>query len=137
MVGWVCDRLGVGLRRPIAVVLVYYAIVLVIFGQLHTYAQFLWVAPFLGIGAYAYSPLTAALTPVLSGRRSAGSAAGAVNAFWQLGSVLVPAVIGPVFATSHSFALAFAALAAGPLLGAVVGLFVRERRAERPLPAGA
>ena len=137
MVGWVCDRLGVGLRRPIAVVLVYYAIVLVIFGQLHTYAQFLWVAPFLGIGAYAYSPLTAALTPVLSGRRSAGSAAGAVNAFWQLGSVLVPAVIGPVFATSHSFALAFAALAAGPLLGAVVGLFVREQRAERPLPASA
>jgi len=130
VVGWVCDRLGLGLRLPIVAVLVYFALILLIFGRLHTYTQFLWVAPLLGIGAYAYSPLTAALTPLLSGRRSAGSAAGAVNAFWQLGSVLVPAVIGPVFAASHSFALAFATLAAGPLLGAVIAYFVREPRAD-------
>ncbi|MFC3997427.1 hypothetical protein ACFOVU_15960, partial [Nocardiopsis sediminis] len=56
-----------------------------------------------------------------------GSAAGAINAFWQLGSVTVPAVIGPVFASTGSFFAAFAALAAGPLLGAVVALFIRER----------
>lgn len=139
LIGWVCDRLGLGLRMPIAVVLVYFAVVLVVFGRLHSYAQFLWAAPFLGVGAYAYSPLTAALTPLLSGRRSAGSAAGAVNAFWQLGSVLVPSVIGPVFASTGSFALAFATLAAGPLLGAVICLFVREPRstteARTPTPA--
>jgi len=129
-IGWVCDRLGLGLRLPIVVVLAYFAVILLVFGRLHTFTQFLWVAPLLGIGAYAYSPLTAALTPLLSGRRSAGSAAGAVNAFWQLGSVLVPAVIGPVFAASHSFALAFATLAAGPLLGAVIAYFVREPRAD-------
>jgi nitrate/nitrite transporter NarK len=134
VIGWVCDRLGLGLRLPIVAVLVYFAVILLIFGRLHTYTQFLWVAPLLGIGAYAYSPLTAALTPLLSGRRSAGSAAGAVNAFWQLGSVLVPAVIGPVFAASHSFALAFATLAAGPLLGAVIGYFVREPQADPVAP---
>lgn len=139
LIGWVCDRLGLGLRIPIAVVLVYFAVVLVVFGRLHSYTQFLWVAPFLGIGAYAYSPLTAALTPLLSGRRSAGSAAGAVNAFWQLGSVLVPSVIGPVFASTGSFSLAFATLAAGPLLGALVCLFVHEPRptAETRTPAPA
>ncbi|GAA5163768.1 MFS transporter [Pseudonocardia eucalypti] len=139
LIGWVCDRLGLGLRMPIVVVLVYFAVVLVVFGRLHSYTQFLWVAPFLGIGAYAYSPLTAALTPLLSGRRSAGSAAGAVNAFWQLGSVLVPSVIGPVFASTGSFSLAFATLAAGPLLGALVGLFVHEPRpaAETRTPAPA
>jgi len=114
--------------------LVYFAAVLLIFGQLHSYAQFLWVAPFLGIGACAYSPLTAAMTPLLAGRRSAGSAAGAVNAFWQLGSVSVPALIGPVFAASHSFALAFATLAAGPLLGAGVAFFVTERRPAVRIP---
>ncbi|HEX4359615.1 MAG TPA: MFS transporter [Pseudonocardia sp.] len=128
-IGWACDRLRLGLRVPIVVVLAYFAVILLVFGRLHTFTQFLWVAPLLGIGAYAYSPLTAALTPLLSGRRSAGSAAGAVNAFWQLGSVLVPAVIGPVFAASHSFGLAFATLAAGPLLGAVIAFFVREPKA--------
>jgi ACS family glucarate transporter-like MFS transporter len=35
----------------------------------------------------------------------AGSAAGAVNAFWQLGSTIVPVV---VFQATHSFFLAFA-----------------------------
>ena len=132
LVGWGLDRLGLGMRWPIVGVLAYFALVLLLFGRLHSFAGFLWVAPLLGIGAYAYSPLTAALTPLLSGRASAGSAAGAVNAFWQLGSVLVPAVIGPVFAATRSFPLAFATLAAGPLLGAVVAGFVRETRAPEP-----
>jgi MFS transporter, ACS family, glucarate transporter len=126
VVGWATDRLGLGLRIPIVVLLVYFAATLLVFGTLQSYAQFLWVAPLLGIGAYAYSPLTSALTPILAGRASAGSAAGVVNAFWQLGSVLVPAVIGPVFVATGSFAAAFATLAAGPLLGALVGWFIRE-----------
>jgi len=120
LVGWTCDQLGIGLRVPIVVLLVFFSAMLIVFGNLGSYSQFLWVAPFLGIGAYAYSPLTSALTPVLAGRRSAGSAAGVVNAFWQLGSVLVPAVIGPIFVATGSFTAAFATLAAGPLLGAVV-----------------
>jgi ACS family glucarate transporter-like MFS transporter len=106
---------------------VFFGATLLVFGTLRSYAQFLWVAPLLGIGAYAYSPLTAAMTPILVGQRVAGSAAGAVNAFWQLGSVAVPAVIGPIFVATGSFTAAFAALAAGPLLGAGVMLFVRER----------
>jgi MFS transporter, ACS family, glucarate transporter len=125
-VGWATDRLGLGLRIPIVALLVYFAATLLVFGTLQSYAQFLWVAPLLGIGAYAYSPLTSALTPVLAGRASAGSAAGIVNAFWQLGSVIVPAVIGPVFVATGSFAAAFATLAAGPLFGAAVGWFIRE-----------
>ena len=128
VVGWICDRAGLGLRIPIVVLLVFFAAMLLLFGAMRSYAQFLWVAPLLGIGAYAYSPLTSALTPMLAGRTSAGSAAGVVNAFWQLGSVLVPAVIGPVFVATGSFAAAFGTLAAGPLLGALVCWFVREPR---------
>ncbi|HET9254579.1 MAG TPA: MFS transporter [Pseudonocardiaceae bacterium] len=127
VVGWVCDRLGLGLRIPIVATLVFFGATLVVFGSLRSYTQFLWVAPLLGIGAYAYSPLTAAMTPILTGHRVAGSAAGAINAFWQLGSVTVPAVIGPVFVATGSFLITFAALAAGPLIGAVAMLLVRER----------
>jgi ACS family glucarate transporter-like MFS transporter len=85
------------------------------------------VAPFLGLGAYLYAPLIVAMVPGLSGRRLA-SAAGAANAVWQLGSVIVPVVVGAVFQATGSFHAAFAALAAGPLAGAVLMFFVRERK---------
>ncbi|QSE87442.1 hypothetical protein JWS13_02130 (plasmid) [Rhodococcus pseudokoreensis] len=41
-------------------------------------------------------------------------------------STLVPLAIGAVFASTHSFFAAFAALSAGPLLGAIILYFVRE-----------
>jgi MFS transporter, ACS family, glucarate transporter len=59
----------------------------------------------------------------------AGSAAGAANAFWQIASTIVPTVVGGVFAASGSFFWAFATLAAGPLLGMVCMLGVREQPA--------
>jgi nitrate/nitrite transporter NarK len=103
---------------------------------LSSLGAFLAVAPVLGIAAYAYSPLTAAMIPKLAGERLAGSAAGGVNAVWQLGSVLVPAAVGPVFHATGSFYAAFVLLAAGPLVGAVVMLAVRDDRPRRPAAAG-
>jgi nitrate/nitrite transporter NarK len=72
------------------------------------------------------------MIPLLAGHKVAGAAAGAVNAFWQLGSVTVPTVIGLVYAaTSGSFVAAFATLAAGPIIGAVIAFFIREPRREQ------
>ena len=115
---------------PTAAILLFFSAMLILFGNMSTYTQFLWVAPVLGIGAYAYAPLTAAMTPLLVGTKIAGSAGGAVNAFWQLGSVTVPVVIGIVYAATGSFVAAFAALAAGPLVGAIIAMFIREPRPE-------
>jgi ACS family glucarate transporter-like MFS transporter len=127
LVGLATDLIGRGRRVPTIVVLVYFAATLVVFGAMRTPAQFLLVAPFLGLGAYLYSPLMVAMVPGLSGSRLAGSAAGVTNAVWQLGSVIVPVAIGAVFQMTGSFRAAFAALAAGPLAGAVLMSFVRER----------
>ncbi len=127
LVGLATDLLGKGRRRPAIAVLLYFVVVLLVFGQLSTPVEFLVVAPFLGLGAYLYSPLLVAMVPDLSGTRLAGTAAGAANALWQLGSVTVPVVIGAVFQATGSFGAAFAALAAGPLAGAILLCFVRER----------
>ena len=54
-------------------------------------------------------------------------ATGLTNAFWQLGSVMVPLAVGVVFQSTHSFTLAFVALAAGPLLGTLAMFAVKER----------
>jgi nitrate/nitrite transporter NarK len=66
-----------------------------------------------------------------SGALLAGSAAGILNSFWQLGSVIVPLVVGIVFQASASFEAAFATLAAGPACAAIVLLFVREAKPAR------
>ena len=126
IIGWVVDKLGIGLRVPTVIILAFFGVMLMVFGNLTSYTQFLWVAPLVGIGAYAYTPLTTALIPLLAGPKTAGSAAGAVNAFWQLGSVTVPTVIGIVYAANGSFSMAFATLAAGPIIGAVIAFFIRE-----------
>ncbi|MEW2358869.1 MFS transporter [Spirillospora sp. NPDC029432] len=128
LIGLVTDLIGRGRRIPTMGVLLFFVIALLVFGGMSTPAGFLVVAPFLGIGAYLYSPLMTAMIPGLSGGRLAGSAAGATNAVWQLGSVIVPVVIGAVFSATGSFYAAFLALAVGPLVGAVLMFFVREKR---------
>ncbi|GAA4389448.1 MFS transporter [Tsukamurella soli] len=138
VIGWATDRFGLGYRVPTLVILVAFGGVLLAFGSLSSLREFLWCAPLLGLVAYAYSPLTAAWIPVLAGRELVGSAAGGVNAVWQLGSVIVPAVVGAVFHATGSFYSAFVVLAVGPFLGAVACAFIRvDRRAERrvaPVP---
>ncbi|WP_406314144.1 MFS transporter [Streptosporangium sp. NBC_01639] len=126
LIGLVTDLIGKGRRIPTVVVLAFFVVTLLVFGSMTTATQFLIVAPFLGLGAYIYSPLMVAMIPDLSGQRLAGSAAGATNAVWQLGSVIVPVVIGAVFQTTGSFYAAFVTLAIGPLVGAILMFFVRE-----------
>lgn len=69
-----------------------------------------------------------ALVPRLVSSRVVGSAAGMSNAMWQIGSVLVPLVVGAVFAaTDKSFMAALITLAAGHFLGMIIMYFVNER----------
>ena len=49
------------------------------------------------------------------------------KAIWQLGSVIVPAVVGVVYQQTNSMYAAFVALAIGPLLASVMMFSVRER----------
>ncbi|MET7330860.1 MFS transporter [Nonomuraea sp. NPDC005650] len=133
--GVVSDLFGGRRKVPAVVVLAAFVGTLLVFGTRDSLSGFLWVAPFLGVAAYVYSPLMIALIPELAGVRLAGSAAGATNAFWQLGSMVVPVVLGAVFQATHSFFWAFATLAAGPLLGMILMLGVREHRAGDRVPA--
>ncbi len=113
-------------------VLALFAIMLLVFGTLSDKAAFQVAAPLLGIGAFVYSPLLAVMVAEAAGPALAGSATGLTAGFWQLGSVIVPLVVGFVFQTTGSFMAALATLAAGPALGAVCMLFVQERKPSAP-----
>jgi ACS family glucarate transporter-like MFS transporter len=131
LVGVLTDRWGGRRKLPTILVLGAFVAALLLFGTARSLGAFLLAAPFLGVVAYVYSPLMVAMIPTLTGERLVGCAAGATNALWQLGSTIVPIVLGAVFAATHSFFAAFATLAVGPLIGALLMLGVREERADR------
>ncbi len=126
LIGLISDWLG-GIRRvPILICLAGFVVMLLVFGALRTATAFMLMAPLLGVFAFVYSPLMAALIAEVAGRRLAGSATGLTNALWQLGSAIVPLAVGAVYHASNSFYAAFITLAAGPLLGTIAMLLVRE-----------
>ncbi|WP_245813910.1 MFS transporter [Rhodococcus marinonascens] len=125
LIGILGDKVG-SARKPAIVILVLFAGMLLVFGSLDSVPTLLIAAPILGVVGYGYLPLLVAMIPRLVPSEVTGTAAGASNAFWQIASALVPLAIGAVFAATDSFLAAFAALAVGPLLGAVVLYFVNE-----------
>ncbi|WP_321803396.1 MFS transporter [Burkholderia sp. BCC1988] len=128
MIGFVSDVLG-GKRKAILLIcFASFASMLLVFGNLKSEAAFMVAAPVLGVTAFIYTPLIVAMVAEIAGPRMIGSAYGLTNAFWQLGSVIVPLVVGVVYQETNSFAVAFAALAAGPAVATVAMFWVRERR---------
>lgn len=128
--GWITDKLFGG-RRKAAVIafLAMFVVALMVFGLVRQQTMFIVVAPFLGLAAYGWSPLMVAMIPKLVPDGVVGTAAGMSNATWQLGSVIVPVVVGAVFASTGSFFAAFATLAVGPLIGVLLMIPVRELQA--------
>ena len=127
LIGLLSDWLG-GRRRVLVIVCLFsFTAMLLLFGALHTERAFLIAAPILGVTAFVYSPLMAAMVAESAGSRLVGSATGLTNAFWQLGNVVVPLAVGVVYQSTQSFSAAFVTLAGGPLLGALTMFAVRER----------
>ncbi|AMV48389.1 MFS transporter [Paraburkholderia caribensis] len=125
-IGLLSDWLG-GRRRTLVIIcLASFAVMLLLFGGLRSPQAFLAAAPLLGVTAFAYSPLMAAMVAEAAGAAAVGSVTGITNAFWQLGNLAVPLAVGAVYGASHSFVAAFVTLAAGPLAGTCLMLLVRE-----------
>jgi MFS family permease len=94
----------------------------------NTNAQLLYIlVPILGIFAFVYSPVMNTLIGELVPLRLAGTAAGFVNACWQLGSLFAPFTIGLALdLTNNNYFYAFAILALCAFLSGVTILFIRQ-----------
>ena len=130
LVGLLSDWLG-GVRRvPILVSLLSFVVLLVAFGTIESTTLFWLVAPFLGVAAFAFHPLIGAMVAESAGLALAGTATGVTNACWQLGTIVVPLVVGVIYQLTGSFLAAFATLAIGPLFAAACIYFTQERDQE-------
>lgn len=127
VLGFISDWLGGARKIPLVIVLSSFAVALVVFGGIGTEAGFRAMAPVLGVVAFVYSPLMGVMIAEVAGPQLAGSAVGLTNAVWQLGSVIVPVVVGAVFDATGSFYAAFITLALGPVFGMLCMLLVARR----------
>jgi sugar phosphate permease len=128
--GWASDLLPVPRKYMVVACYAAFAAMLMLFGLLDT-GLLRIAAPILGVTAFVYSPIMSALLTEMIGKRSVGTAAGLMNAFWQTGAVIVPLAVGGVFQATGSFIAAFTVLAAGPAIGSLCMLFIRETREAR------
>ena len=121
-------KLGPARKKPVLiVVLLAFSLALVMYSFVDDVAQLRIATPLLGLLAFIYTPVLIALVSEIAGVQRAGTVIGITNAVWQLGSVIVPIVIGLVFSVTGSFAAAFLTLAAGPLIAALLVIPVRYK----------
>jgi len=126
LVGAISDWLGARRKWPAIMCLTGFVAMLLVFATIRSEAWFFVVGPMLGVAAFAYSPLMAAMVAEAVRGDSTGTASGLSNALWQLGGVVVPIAIGYAFGLTQSFTVPFFVLALGPLLGIVCLVAVKE-----------
>jgi len=124
-VGFLSDLLGGRRKMLVMMDLFAFSALLLLTGTLRTETQFWLLAPLLGLTAFAYSPLSNMMAAEAGGA-AAGAAVGISAAIGAIGTTIVPLVVGAGFQATGSYETAFAILAAGPLLGGMCMLAVRD-----------
>ncbi|MDN7177098.1 MFS transporter [Caballeronia sp. SEWSISQ10-4 2] len=136
LIGILSDWLGRPRKWITSAVILTIAASLLVFGRLTALVPMQMVAAILGIAAFGWGALVATIITEIVGIELAGGAIGLSNAAQQLGGVLMPLAVGMVFQSTGSFHLAFVTLAAGPLLGGIAVLALREGPLAVNLEAG-
>lgn len=125
--GRLSDRLG---RKPVIIVgLLFCAAALPLVFRCESFGAFAWVAPLLGIGVGAVTPVTNALIADVASAKRLGAAMGVFGAVFDLGEAAGPIVAGFLIG-SLGYAATFDVLATATLAATVILAFlVRKPKA--------
>ncbi|MDN4075411.1 MFS transporter [Fictibacillus terranigra] len=104
--------------------------ILLWFGVNRNLSMLYFLIPTIGVLAYAFYPIMNTIICESIDKKLVGTASGVVNSLWQLGALISPLVVGAVIDATHNFFYVFATLALGPLVGALVILFVKLEKKE-------
>lgn len=124
--GWLSDILPVRRKILLLPALIGLSICLLVFGFLDQESHFLIFAPVLGIFAFGFTPLMAAILTEITEPDKIGAAAGLMNAIVQFSALLSPLMVGVIYDHTGSFLGAFLCLAAGPPIAALAALMIDE-----------
>lgn len=120
-------------RKALTVwILVLLGPVLIWFGLNQNLSLIYLLIPLMGILGYAFYPVLNTVIGQSVEKRLLGTAAGLVNAIWQLGAMISPLAVGAVIDATGSYFYCFATMAVAPFLGGLVFLFVKlEKKAAK------
>lgn len=128
--GWLSDVLPVKRKTMLVPALLGLSAALLIFGNLKSEGAFRIMAPLLGVFAFGFTPLMAAILSEIIPKERIGAGAGVMNSLVQFSAVLGPLAVGIIFDYTASFFAAFACLACGPLIAAGAALMIDEPKGE-------
>lgn len=126
IIGIIMDITHWSKHITLSILLLLFGIVLVIFGINRNIFDLYFIVPILGILAFIYSPVMNTFVGELVNTKNIGISMGFINAFWQLGSLISPIIVGSVIDNTHNFFYVFLTLGAGPIIGSIIILFVNK-----------
>jgi ACS family hexuronate transporter-like MFS transporter len=124
--GYLSDRIG---KRKNILIFSYAAQIpfTIIFGYMHSVTMLCFIGFLVGFLSYLANPHLSVLVTQFAGKEWAATATGTTNFVWQFASMLGPLVLGWSIDTTGSFASVWWILAAGPLLGILALIPIREQ----------
>ncbi len=94
---------------------------------MHSVTMLCFIGFLVGFLSYLANPHLSVLVTQFAGKEWAATATGTTNFVWQFASMLGPLVLGWSIDTTGSFASVWWILAAGPLLGILALIPIREQ----------
>lgn len=126
LIGILSDWIGGKHKWLLTLLLGLFGPILIAFGINQSKSLIYPLAILLGIAAYIYSPIMNTMVGESVDKELVGTAIGLVNTLWQLGSLLSPVLVGTVIDATRNFFFGFLTLAAGPMLGTIAVLLIKE-----------
>lgn len=128
LAGWLSDHFPRQRRQTSMVILAFFALLLWLFGTNDDTSQLIILAPLLGAGAFVFGPVLNTFISELVPAHQVATAIGFCNAIWQIGSLISPVTAGMLLDRTGSYTWAFTVLAAGPLIAALILVFVQQSK---------
>jgi predicted MFS family arabinose efflux permease len=126
IIGIIMDITHWNKPKTISVLLLAFGLILIMFGTNRNIIILYFITPILGILAFIYSPVMNTFAGELVSTKNIGFSMGFINAFWQLGSLISPLVVGSIIDHTHNFFYVFLTLGIGPILGSIIILLVNK-----------
>lgn len=123
--GYISDKIG---KRKAILIFAYVAQIpaTIIFGYMHSIGALYFMGFMVGFLSYLANPHLSVLVTQFAGKKWAATATGTTNFVWQLASMIGPVILGWSIDATGSFSSVWYILSAGPLIGVLLLLGIRE-----------
>jgi len=132
--GWLADRIGA--KKVMGIAIVVFSAVTFLTGMVRSYAQFIWIRLFLGLGeGHHFAPAHKTIADWFP-KKEKGTATSFFSTAWAFGPAIIPMIITALAAAFGSWRPVFYVLAVPGLLGMFILWYFVSNKPEEMLKKG-